>query len=237
MKDKLLIIGGTGDIAKGIIEEYSSTHEILVTYRNSEKLKDISSEVLESFKLEFIKDKTSKIKEVIEEVFKKHDVNKVVIANGLMKNNLLITSSEEEIEDLVFNNLEANIILIKEIVKKMIKKKKTLKNIVVLNSLAGDLGNSGQSVYSASKGAMTPFVKAVAREYAGKGILINSLSLGIVEGTKMKSSLPNEKLLEIVEHIPLKRFCKYKDINQTLNLLLNTEYLTGQNIKLNGGFI
>lgn len=238
MKDKLLIIGGTGDIAQGIIPKLSNQYDIVVTYRSKDKLEKIKDNVVDSFNMDLSENQyLEQIDYVISSVFAKHDIKKVLFANGNMINNLLITTSEKEIESLIFNNVKVNIILVKEVIKKFVKKRKDIKNIVILTSLAGDVGNSGQSVYSLTKGSMVSFMKSIAREYASKKIICNTLSLGLVDETKMKETISIKVEKTMQENIPLKRFCNYNDIALALEFLLKTEYLTGQNIKLNGGLL
>lgn len=237
MKDKLLIIGGTGDISKEIVKKFYDNYDIIVTYRDEKKLLDIKKYLYKSYKLDINRENINNIGEEINKIYKSDKIKNVIFANGLMSNNLLITSSDNEIDDLIFNNIEMNVKLMREVIKKSIKIKKELKNIIILTSLAGDVGNSGQSIYSLTKGAMIPFVKSLVREYSSKGVIINTLSLGVVGETKMSMTITKNIEEKLLNNIPLKRFCSFDDINDTIEFLLKTKYLTGQNIKLNGGFI
>jgi short-subunit dehydrogenase len=237
MKDKLLIIGGTGDISKEIVKKFYKKYDIIITYRDKDKISEIKNYLYKSYKVNITKENISTLGMEIEKIYKSDKITKVIFTNGLMYNNLLITSSDQEIDNLVFQNIEVNIKLMREIIKQSIKIKKELKNFILLTSLAGDVGNSGQSVYSLTKGAMIPFIKSLVREYSSKGLIINTLSLGVVGETRMSKTITQKIEEKLLQTIPLKRYCSFEDINDTIDFLLKTKYLTGQNIKLNGGFI
>lgn len=233
-KDKLLIIGGTGDIGSNIIKDLSSNYDIINIYRNEEKNNSLEDLLYDSFKLDLFDKKEIPI--VIKKIFLKHPtIKKVIFANGDMTNNMFITTSNEEIERSLFLNIESVLLMSREIYKYLLKNKNVIKNIVYISSVAGEMGNNSQVLYSTVKGSIFPLVKSLSREYSKKGIAVNSLSLGLVENTKMEKELIDSKKELIKEHIPLKRFCNFKDINFSLEFLLNTEYYTGQILSLNGG--
>lgn len=233
-KDKLLIIGGTGDIGSNIIKDLSKKYDIINIYRNEQKNELLKETLLDSFKLDLTN--KEEIPKVIKKVFEKHPkISKVIFANGEMINNMFITTSNEEIEQSIFINLESLLLVSREIYKQLLKNKKVTKNVVYISSVAGEMGNNGQVLYSTVKGSVFPLVKSLSREYAKKGIIVNSLSLGLVENTKMEKELIESKKVLIKEHIPLKRFCNFDDINLSLYFLLETNYYTGQILSLNGG--
>lgn len=236
MKEKILIIGGTGDIAQGIIPQLSKTYDIIVTYRNENKLTNIKKYLHDQFLFNYNNDPEI-ISDVIKNILNKHSISKVILANGSMINNLLITTSNTEVDQLIQHNIQMNIFIIRDILKQFIKKKKDYKNIIILSSLAGDVGNKGQSIYSLVKGAMNPFVKSIAREYGNRKVIINTLSLGMVDQTEMQKTVSIKDLEELKKQIPLNKFCDFDEIKKAIDFLLETHYYTGQTLKLNGGLI
>lgn len=103
--------------------------------------------------------------------------------------------------------------------------------IILMSSVFSKINIVGQGVYSASKAFVDKLVKIAAIENASHGVTINSIQLGYMgigmgvgsnmEGAKNKSAF--------------KRFCTVEELYNTIMFIINTEYLTGQNIALEGG--
>lgn len=106
--------------------------------------------------------------------------------------------------------------------------------IVTLASIAGESGNRGQTNYAAAKGAVISATKSLARELAGKGILCNSVSPGIID-TGMTQNLPKDEILRL---IPVGRYGKPEEVAHVIKFLLSDEasYINGEVIRVNGGF-
>lgn len=108
--------------------------------------------------------------------------------------------------------------------------------IVNISSIVGEIGNFGQSNYSASKGGVISITKTVAKEYARYGILVNAIAPGFIK-TKMVEGIPEEVIQRIVEQIPLGRLGKPEEVAKLVAFLVsdNANYITGQVININGG--
>ena len=107
--------------------------------------------------------------------------------------------------------------------------------IVNVASVWGECGGSCESVYSASKGAVIAFTKALAKELAPSGITVNCVSPGVIE-TSMNARLTagEKKMLE--EEIPLGRFGTAEEVASAILFLAEHRYITGQVLSVNGGF-
>ena len=121
----------------------------------------------------------------------------------------------------------------KHAVKKMLERGGAIVNVA---SVWGQTGGSCESIYSASKGAVIAFTKAVAKELAPSGIRINCIAPGVVETDMMKHFSPEEKR-SLCEEIPLGRFASCEEIASAILFLCEQEYITGEVLSINGGFL
>ena len=110
-------------------------------------------------------------------------------------------------------------------------------NVVNISSIWGTLGASCEVVYSASKGAVNSFTKALAKELGPSGVRVNAISCGAIE-TKMNEWLTDEEKDSFLEEIPLARFGRPEEVAELVYYIVsdNASYITGQIIGLDGGF-
>ena len=109
--------------------------------------------------------------------------------------------------------------------------------IINISSVNGQKGAFGQTNYSAAKAGMHGFTKALALEYARKGVTVNTISPGYI-GTKMVMAIPKEVLdSKIIPQIPMGRLGKPEEVAGLVAYLSSEEaaFLTGANIAINGG--
>ncbi len=107
--------------------------------------------------------------------------------------------------------------------------------IVNIASIWGEVGASCESVYSAAKGAVISFTKALAKELAPSGIRVNAISPGVIS-TDMNAHLNAEERRELEEQIPLGRFGTPEEIGEACLYLANAQYVTGEILSVGGGF-
>ncbi len=107
--------------------------------------------------------------------------------------------------------------------------------IINISSMWGISGASCEAVYSASKGAVNSFTKALARELGPSGIYVNAIACGAVE-TEMNSFMTKEEHAAFADEIPLGRFADPAEVaSLALYLAEENTYITGQIISLDGG--
>ena len=108
--------------------------------------------------------------------------------------------------------------------------------IINISSVIGEIGNIGQSNYSASKGGIISFTKSAAKEFARSGILVNAIAPGFIL-TDMMKKIPEEKMREITEKIPLQRLGNPEEVAKLAFFLGSDDanYITGQAFNINGG--
>ena len=109
--------------------------------------------------------------------------------------------------------------------------------IINISSIWGITGASCESVYSAAKGGVNAFTKALAKELAPSGIAVNALALGVID-TDMNAHLTEEEKEELICQIPVGRMGTPEEAADAVYHLSNMPlYLTGQIITVDGGLI
>lgn len=120
-------------------------------------------------------------------------------------------------------------------VKLMLKKHNG--NIINVSSMWGEKGASCEAVYSATKGAINSFTKALAKENGLSGIRVNAISCGVIN-TKMNSCFDEEEIEALKDEISLARFGEPEEVAKLALFLSNNEssgYINGQIISIDGG--
>lgn len=108
--------------------------------------------------------------------------------------------------------------------------------IINISSMWGDKGASCEAVYSASKGAVNSFTKAMAKELGPSGIRVNAISCGVID-TKMNAWLSDEERAELADEISLMRFGNSSEVADLAVFLASekSEFINGQVITIDGG--
>jgi len=111
--------------------------------------------------------------------------------------------------------------------------------IVNIASASGETGFFGQVSYSAAKAGVIGFTKALAKEVSPKGIRVNAVSPGVIDGTLISDKIPEDYKKKFVENIPLGRLGTPKDIAKAVLFLAgpNSDYITGHVLSVNGGLL
>jgi 3-oxoacyl-[acyl-carrier protein] reductase len=231
LNDKhIVVIGASGGIGlattKALLEEGATVH---ATYRSGLKgLADIESDKLFTYQVD-VRDRQS-LKAFFDSL---KEVHGMVYTSGITKDNLLMRYKEEDIDDVVDVNLKGAILATKYAILKM---RRGGGSIVLLSSVVGITGNIGQSIYAATKSAMSGFIKSVALEMGRKNIRINAVAPGFVD-TPMTQVLPDVIKEEYIKRCPLRRIATPDEIASVIGFLLSEKasYITGQTIAVDGG--
>jgi acetoacetyl-CoA reductase len=109
--------------------------------------------------------------------------------------------------------------------------------IVSISSVNAQLGQLGQTNYSAAKGGLISFTKALARESAAKGITVNTIAPGYTD-TDMVKAVPENVMKALVAQIPAGRLGKPEEIADAIVFLASDKsaYITGETLSVNGGY-
>ncbi|MDE5943132.1 MAG: glucose 1-dehydrogenase [Clostridia bacterium] len=107
--------------------------------------------------------------------------------------------------------------------------------IINIGSIWGEVGASCEAAYSASKGAVIAFTKALAKELAPSKVRVNCVSPGVID-TCMNSHLTGEEMEELIDEIPLGRIGYPEDVAKACVYLADADYVTGEILSVGGGF-
>lgn len=108
--------------------------------------------------------------------------------------------------------------------------------IINFSSILAQKGTLGTSAYAASKSALWGLTKAISKENGRYNITINNINLGYTE-VGMIEQVPDNIRSEILKEIPNNKLCPVEDIIRTINYIIDTPYLNGTSIDLNGGLL
>ena len=154
---------------------------------------------------------------------------------GITRDNLLMKMSEEEFDAVIDTNLKGAFNCIKHVSRQMLKQKGG--RIINISSVWGNVGASMEVAYSASKGGVNSFTKALAKELGPSNIQVNAIACGVID-TDMNKCFSEEERQELIAEIPADRMGKTQEVAQlVVQLCTGNEYLTGQIITLDGGWI
>uniref|UniRef100_UPI001E1B53A7 3-oxoacyl-[acyl-carrier-protein] reductase n=1 Tax=Jaculus jaculus TaxID=51337 RepID=UPI001E1B53A7 len=156
-------------------------------------------------------------------------VNFLVNAAGINRDSLLVRTKMEDMLSQLQTNLVGSMLTCKVAVRTMLQRQGG--SIVNIGSIIGLKGNSGQCVYSASKGGLVGFSRALAKEVARKKIRVNVVAPGFVH-TDMTKNLNEEQLKK---NIPLGRFGDPTEVAHAVVFLLESPYVTGHVLVVDGG--
>jgi len=155
---------------------------------------------------------------------------------GIVKDNLLPRMSDDAWDEVINTNLRGAYLCTKFALRTMMDQ--FWGRIINISSLAGLVGNMGQTNYSAAKGGLIAFTKSVAREVGSRNITANAIAPGFIT-TEMTEKLPQETKDAILSRIPLKRFGVPEDVAELVAFLASERagYITAQVICIDGGVI
>jgi NAD(P)-dependent dehydrogenase (short-subunit alcohol dehydrogenase family) len=109
--------------------------------------------------------------------------------------------------------------------------------VINISSVIGEVGNFGQANYAAAKAAVIGFTKAVAREYARKGVTVNAVAPGFIK-TQMTEVVPEAALELVIKATPVGRLGSPEEVAAAVVYLASdpAAFITGHVLDINGGY-
>jgi 3-oxoacyl-[acyl-carrier protein] reductase len=235
-----LITGGTRGIGHAIAKKFAEQGcNVAFTFVSSEEnAKKLESELNAlGVKAKAYKSDAgsySDAEKLVDEVSKEFGAIDVLVNNaGITRDNLILRMSEEQWDEVMQANLKSVFNLTKHVSKLMLRQKSG--SIINLTSIIGEMGQSGQSNYAASKAGVIGFTKSIADEFGSRSIRCNAIAPGFIE-TDMTGVLSDDVKKSILEKIPMKRMGSAEEVANTALFLASdlSTYVSGQVISVCG---
>jgi 3-oxoacyl-[acyl-carrier protein] reductase len=159
----------------------------------------------------------------------------ILVANaGVTRDNLLVQLRDEDWEQVISINLSATFRLARAAVRGMMRRR--FGRVIAITSVVGTTGNPGQANYVAAKAGIAGMIKALAQEYAKRGVTANCVAPGFIV-TPMTDKLNDKQRETIVAKIPASRAGTPAEVAAAVVFLASNEagYVTGQTLHVNGG--
>lgn len=237
----VIVTGASRGIGKCIAGTLAKKgYKVVANYNKSEKeAKIFEAEMNEQGNnIDLFKADVSKREEVVNLInftIKKYGKIDCIINNaGIDQIKMFLDITDEDWNNIINNNLNSVFYMCQEALKYMIHEKNG--SIINISSIWGQVGASCESAYSVSKAGIDALTKSLAKELGPSNIRVNSIAPGFID-TDMNNNLNEKEKNEIIEEIPLQKIGKTIDIAKCVEWLINDEYVTGQIIGINGGWV
>ena len=152
---------------------------------------------------------------------------------GISHIGLLTDMTSDEWNRVLSVNLSSCFYFARAFAPDMIRRKSG--HILSISSIWGSRGASCEVAYSASKGGVEAFTKALAKELAPSHVAVNAISCGVID-TDMNRGFSEEEIRGLIEEIPCDRLGTAEDVSRCVVGLLRMSYVTGQVLGVDGGF-
>jgi NADP-dependent 3-hydroxy acid dehydrogenase YdfG len=211
---KIVVFGGTGGVGQKLIPFLEQKYQ--VTALGSKNVDVTSFEELKNF-------------------FTDHEFDIVLNMSGLKYDVFLSKITEEDqkpINDMIEVNIKGNINIVSTCLPKMIEKK--YGRIISISSIFSELNVPKNSIYCATKAFVDRFISNANKENIKYGVTCNSIQLGYWDGGMCHRV--EEKYQEMAkEKIGLKRWGSIEELYNTVNYIVDNEYVCGVNLRIDGG--
>lgn len=243
IKKTVLVTGASKGIGKKIALTFANSgyNVIVNSLKNYTQLLETEKKIREygATANSFLCDvsRYSEVEKMFKEIYQIFPKIDILINNAGISHIGLFTDMREDQWDQVINtNLKSIYNCTQMVLPPMIRDHEGC--IINISSIWGIQGASCEVAYSASKGGMNAFTKALAKELAPSSIRVNAIACGVIE-TEMNDFLDQKEKELLINEIPMNRFGKSEEVAKLALYLASSDssYLTGQVIPLDGGMI
>ena len=162
------------------------------------------------------------------------DVDVLVCNAGICQYGLMSMTSEETWDRVFAVNVKGIYHCVNAAMAGFLQKQKGC--VITVSSMWGQVGASCEAAYSASKGAVIALTQALAKELGPSGIRVNCVAPGVIL-TDMCAGIDPESLEEMAQEAPVGRNGKPEDVAKAMTFLADAEFITGQVLPVNGGYV
>ena len=241
MSQNVFITGASRGIGRETAIKYAKNGfgVILNCIKSQEEILELEKEirVFNVPCMTFVKDvsQLDKVSEIFDELSKHNMIPNIIVNNaGIAHIGLLQDMSDTEWQKVINTNLTSAFNVCKCAIPHMLRKGNG--RIINVSSMWGNTGASCEVAYSASKGGINSFTKALAKELAPSGIPVNAIAFGVVD-TSMNGFLNDEEKVSIMNEIPAGKFLSASEAADIIyDISLLNAYVTGQIITADGGY-
>ena len=243
MKKIALITGGAGGIGKEICKAFGRDgYTVIVNYHHNKigaeaLIKELNQKDVDAFAVKADISQRKEVEEMVDIILKRYGHLDVLVNNaGIAQQKLFTDISVQEWNRMFDVNVTGAFHCIQCVLPNMIQNQSG--KIINISSVWGVTGASCEVHYSTSKAALIGLTKALAKEVGLSGITVNCVAPGVID-TKMNSGLDEVTLFDLKESTPLGSIGKPKDVAEVVLFLASekAEFITGQVISPNGGFV
>ncbi len=226
------ITGGAGGIGAAICRRFQQDgYRVIIGYRTSREKAETLSRELGGTALEV----DVRSAESVEKFAEKAGRVDVLVHNaGIAQQKLFTDITEAEWDEMFAVHVKGAYLLCRAFLPQMIREKSG--SVVNIASMWGQVGASCEVHYSAAKAALIGMTRALAKEVGPSGIRVNCVSPGVIE-TDMMATFSEADKQSLAEETPLGRLGTPQDVAEAVFYAANAEFLTGQVIAPNGGFV
>lgn len=236
----VLVTGGTKGIGKAIALEFLKQGcEVVINYCNDE-MQALATQ--EEFNMlgycpvlmrADVSDE-AQVRSMFREFFSIYDKLDVLVNNaGISLIRVIQDTTLTEWNRIFAVNVNSAFLCSKAVVDKMIGNGGGC--IINVSSIWGEVGASCEVAYSASKGALISFTKALSKELAPSKVRVNCVSPGVID-TQMNADLTGEEMEQLVAQIPIGRIGSPEEVAKACVYLSEADYVTGEVLSVGGGF-
>jgi 3-oxoacyl-[acyl-carrier protein] reductase len=214
---------------------------VALAARNEEKLASVAKQITGSggtaatFKMDVASEED--VKSAVRAVIAQFGKIDILINNaGITRDQLIMRMKRADWDEVLNTNLTGAYSCIQQVIGSMLKQR--WGRIINVTSIFGQIGQSGQANYAASKAGLIGLTMAVAREVASRNITVNAVAPGFID-TAMTGALPADMKESMVKMIPLGRIGSDLDVANAVAFLASEEagYITGHVLNVNGGIL
>ena len=241
MNKVVIVTGASRGIGRNIATTLAKKGYIVIANYNKSENKAIELQQnieKENINIDIFKADVSnrdEVKKLVQFVINKYKKIDCVINNaGIDQVKMFLDITDADWNNMISNNLNSVFYMCQEVLPYMIHEKNGV--IINISSIWGVTGASCESHYAVSKAGVDALTKSLAKEMGPSNIRINSIAPGFID-TEMNNNLNEEEKKEIKEEIPLQKIGKVEDVSRTVEWIIEDEYITGQVISVNGGWL